>query len=324
MLIYGNESWDMTEKSLIPATAAERGFLRRAADPAYKYPRILGVQSLLLLIEKSKLGVRPLDFVTFWLPALCYWDAEEKGSTDGSSSTCGGTSGVGTSLDDSLHALLENILPRKDYMPDKSQIFTFLLSARMFCSPAELLQEILQHCIYEQNSAGVNYRKDLRTKFARSVVHFLLEWVVSFPYDFLDSKMSERLNEFLDICCCVSIMKKCPEASLLAQQLTHIEMERMSMIGPEEFVYYCLAKKPCPQVSKENTCQRRVTHNIDHYLEWCNRLTYLVATEICRVKAVKTNQQQYFVITTFDGLARQEESSDTRHGVLHRRRKGVL
>jgi len=28
----------------------------------------------------------------------------------------------------------------------------------------------------------------------------------------------------------------CPTALILAQQLTHIELERLSMIGPEEFV----------------------------------------------------------------------------------------
>jgi hypothetical protein len=38
--------------------------------------------------------------------------------------------------------------------------------------------------------------------------------------------------------CCVQtdICDLCPTALILAQQLTHIELERLSMIGPEEFV----------------------------------------------------------------------------------------
>lgn len=34
----------------------------------------------------------------------------------------------------------------------------------------------------------------------------------------------------------VDVTELCPSASVLAQQLTHVELERLSYIGPEEFV----------------------------------------------------------------------------------------
>lgn len=34
----------------------------------------------------------------------------------------------------------------------------------------------------------------------------------------------------------VDITELCPSATVLAQQLTHVELERLSYIGPEEFV----------------------------------------------------------------------------------------
>jgi hypothetical protein len=34
----------------------------------------------------------------------------------------------------------------------------------------------------------------------------------------------------------VCVLTMCPSPTMLAQQLTHIELERLSKIGPEEFV----------------------------------------------------------------------------------------
>lgn len=49
----------------------------------------------------------------------------------------------------------------------------------------------------------------------------------------------------------VDVTELCPSATVLAQQLTHVELERLSYIGPEEFVqafakvqyYFFLPKK---------------------------------------------------------------------------------
>lgn len=34
----------------------------------------------------------------------------------------------------------------------------------------------------------------------------------------------------------MDVTELCPSATVLAQQLTHVELERLSYIGPEEFV----------------------------------------------------------------------------------------
>ena len=44
----------------------------------------------------------------------------------------------------------------------------------------------------------------------------------------------------------------CPSPSVLAQQLTHIELERLSSIGPEEFVQAFAKENPHVEVNKKS------------------------------------------------------------------------
>lgn len=81
-----------------------------------------------------------------------------------------------------------------------------------------------------------------------------------------------------------SICDLCPNAALLAHQLTHIELERLSYIGPEEFVQ---------AFAKENHLESfndmKKTRNLESYVQWFNRLSYFAATEI--VKHPKKKQR---------------------------------
>ena len=74
----------------------------------------------------------------------------------------------------------------------------------------------------------------------------------------------------------------CPSPLVLAQQLTHIELERLSMIGPEEFVQ-AFAKDDTSETAYKDM---KKTNNLEAYVQWFNRLSYFVATEICMVSAV--------------------------------------
>ena len=76
------------------------------------------------------------------------------------------------------------------------------------------------------------------------------------------------------------IYEVCPSPLVLAQQLTHIELERLSMIGPEEFVQ-AFAKE---DVSDTAYKDMKKTNNLEAYVQWFNRLSYFVATEICMVR----------------------------------------
>ncbi|XP_055857664.1 ras guanine nucleotide exchange factor M-like [Episyrphus balteatus] len=76
----------------------------------------------------------------------------------------------------------------------------------------------------------------------------------------------------------------CPNAALLAHQLTHIELERLSHIGPEEFVQ-AFAKEN----HLESFSDMKKTRNLESYVQWFNRLSYFTATEI--VKYPKKKQR---------------------------------
>ena len=57
--------------------------------------------------------------------------------------------------------------------------------------------------------------------------------------------------------------------------------ERLRQIGPEEFVQ-AFAKEE--KTSKKTVfCDMKRTSNLEAYVQWFNRLSYLVASEICSV-----------------------------------------
>ncbi|XP_013113488.2 ras guanine nucleotide exchange factor M [Stomoxys calcitrans] len=95
------------------------------------------------------------------------------------------------------------------------------------------------------------------------------------------------------------IMDLCPSCAQLAHQLTAIELDRLSHIGPEEFVQ-AFAKEYQNSManSASNTAggvmstslnDMKKTRNLESYVEWFNRLSYLTASEI--VKYPKKKQR---------------------------------
>ncbi|KAI5088378.1 ras-GEF domain-containing family member 1B-A isoform X2 [Silurus meridionalis] len=98
-----------------------------------------------------------------------------------------------------------------------------------------------------------------------------------------------------------NIMTICSDTFTLAQQLTHIELERLSYIGPEEFVQAFVQKG---SLDNEKSCftKCKKTSNLEAYVEWFNRLSYLVATEICMPEKKK---QRARVIEFFVDVARE-------------------
>ncbi|KAI4817112.1 hypothetical protein KUCAC02_009394 [Chaenocephalus aceratus] len=76
------------------------------------------------------------------------------------------------------------------------------------------------------------------------------------------------------------VMSVCDDPFIIAQQLTHIELDRLSFIGPEEFIQTFAMKDPLDN-HKGFFFRKRKTSNLEAYINWFNRLSYLVATEIC-------------------------------------------
>lgn len=76
----------------------------------------------------------------------------------------------------------------------------------------------------------------------------------------------------------------------LANQLTIVELHRLSFVGPEEFVQTFAPPQP-PQPSSScgkgsinlHHIDTKSTRNLEAYADWFNRLSYLVAADIVKV-----------------------------------------
>uniref|UniRef100_A0A669B5I5 RasGEF domain family member 1C n=1 Tax=Oreochromis niloticus TaxID=8128 RepID=A0A669B5I5_ORENI len=98
------------------------------------------------------------------------------------------------------------------------------------------------------------------------------------------------------------ILSICNDPYTLAQQLTHVELEHLSRIGPEEFVQAFVQKDPLDGTQPCFSDQKKKTSNLEAYVRWFNRLCYLVATEICMPAKKKQRAQ---VIEFFIDVARE-------------------
>ncbi|XP_078071502.1 ras-GEF domain-containing family member 1B-A isoform X1 [Mustelus asterias] len=232
----------------------------------------------------------------------------------------------------SLEALIQHLVPTVDYYPDRTYVFTFLLSSRLFIRPYELLAKVCLMCIEQQRLNEAILDKAKIRKFAPKIVQLLAEWTETFPYDFRDERMMRNLkdmthkittldelhrktmhqitqnlirklatlNQYEEVLSKLNasvtdrltvlktkpqsiqrdIVTICSDPYTLAQQLTHVELERLSHIGPEEFVQ-AFAHKDTLDNNKTCFNDLKKTSNLEAYVEWFNRLSYLVATEIC-------------------------------------------
>ncbi|MED6287560.1 Ras-GEF domain-containing member 1B-A, partial [Characodon lateralis] len=233
----------------------------------------------------------------------------------------------------SLEALIHHLVPTVDYYPDRTYIFTFLLSSRLFIHPYELMSKVCHLCTEQQRLSDPQADKLRLRKITPKILQLLTEWTETFPYDFRDertmrslkelthrlasgdevykkavSQMSQGLIRRLTVLSQyeealvkinataaerLTTLKAKPQAAIqrdllsicndpftVAQQLTHIELERLSYIGPEEFVQAFVHKDPLDH-DKNCFSDRKKASNLEAYVDWFNRLSYLVATEIC-------------------------------------------
>ncbi|KAK9517988.1 hypothetical protein VZT92_023317 [Zoarces viviparus] len=257
----------------------------------------------------------------------------------------------------SLDTLIHNLVPTADYYPEKAYVFTFLLSARLFIPPPELLARVCELCIKQQQLDQSPLDTAKVRKFGPKILQLLTEWTETFPTDFRDEKMVGHLKDIVHrIAPCdeaywktlnqvlqklsqrlalmsqgeESILKVslnassisdklvafktkpphiqkdmlsiCNDPYTLAQQLTHVELEHLSHIGPEEFVQAFVQKDPLDGTQPCFSDQKKKTSNLEAYVRWFNRLCYLVATEICMPAKKKQRAQ---VIEFFIDVARE-------------------
>ncbi|KAK9752830.1 RasGEF domain [Popillia japonica] len=217
----------------------------------------------------------------------------------------------------SLDALIQHLVPTDVYYPDRAYIFAFLLSSRLYIKPHDLLDTI-RSLSESQQGLGVSGKtvQPGSTRFAEHLVQLLAEWTETFPYDFRDERVMQHVRTITQQCCalntalranvssllhnllqrltaletyersletpsvpidenCVDITELCPHTGDLAQQLTHVELERKL----EEFVQAFAKENPHLETSFKDM---KKTHNLEQYVQWFNRLSYFVATQVCR------------------------------------------
>uniref|UniRef100_UPI003AAD5E15 ras-GEF domain-containing family member 1B-B-like isoform X2 n=1 Tax=Centroberyx gerrardi TaxID=166262 RepID=UPI003AAD5E15 len=232
----------------------------------------------------------------------------------------------------SLEALIQHLVPTVDYYPDRSYVFTFLLSSRLFLHPYELMTRVCQLCVEQQRSGDALLDKIRIREVAPKLVQLLTEWTETFPYDFRDERMMRclkdmthhvargdeyswramqqmtqrlikrlsALGQYEEAVAALNavamerpaslkskqasgqrgdVLSVCDDPFVLAQQLTHIELDRLSFIGPEEFIQTFAMKDPLE--NHKGFFRKRKTSNLEAYVNWFNRLSFLVATEIC-------------------------------------------
>ncbi|KAF5921993.1 hypothetical protein HPG69_015443 [Diceros bicornis minor] len=100
----------------------------------------------------------------------------------------------GRLISGSLEALMEHLVPTVDYYPDRTYIFTFLLSSRVFIPPHDLLARVGQICLEQREQLEAGSEKAKLKSFSAKIVQLLKEWTEVFPYDFQDEKAMAELK----------------------------------------------------------------------------------------------------------------------------------
>ncbi|XP_032792504.2 ras-GEF domain-containing family member 1B isoform X1 [Daphnia magna] len=230
-----------------------------------------------------------------------------------------------------LDALLQHLVPTAEYYPDRTYIFAFLLSSRLYIKPHALLAQVVRLCMLQQNLADQKLTKDKLGRFCPHMVQLLSEWMETFPYDFRDERVMQHVRQLTQRCVALDpslrrdvsqmlhnllhrltalekyeeflekinteasaalidtvnvvsyplncdVTEVCSSPLILSQQLTHIELERLSFIGPEEFVQAFAKENPNVETSFKDM---KKTRNLESYIQWFNRLSYFVATQVC-------------------------------------------
>ncbi|KAI6649337.1 Ras-GEF domain-containing family member 1B-like isoform X1 [Oopsacas minuta] len=244
----------------------------------------------------------------------------------------------------SMTALIEHIIPTLSYYPDRTFVFAFLLCSRLKMRPHKLLAEIheafetqiqalsssdkttlsayfLQLLSEWTDNFAYDFRDERSMKTFKDVTQQCaaqspdlrktvggLQHTLFYRLSLLEKYETnlQRINaatteKIADSKTQVNLMESCDNPITLTQQLTHIELERLNSIGPEEFLQTFVKEKP----ASDGTNDMKRTNNLEAYIEWFNRLSYLVATEICIVdKKIKNRARvlDFFIDTAYECL----------------------
>uniref|UniRef100_A0A671VL32 RasGEF domain family member 1C n=1 Tax=Sparus aurata TaxID=8175 RepID=A0A671VL32_SPAAU len=211
----------------------------------------------------------------------------------------------------SLDTLIQNLVPTADYYPEVNRMRKFgpkilqLLTEWTETFPTDFRDEKmvghLKDIIHRIAPCDEAYWKTLNQVLQKLSQRLALmsqgeESIVKVSLN--ASSISDKLVAFKTKPPPIQkdMLSICNDPYTLAQQLTHVELEHLSHIGPEEFVQAFVQKDPL------DGTQKKKTTNLEAYVRWFNRLCYLVATEICMPAKKK---QRATVIEFFIDVARE-------------------
>ncbi|XP_063166104.1 ras-GEF domain-containing family member 1B isoform X3 [Candoia aspera] len=210
-------------------------------------------------------------------------------------------------LSGSLEALIQHLVPTLDYYPDSRlrkiapkvlQLLAEWTETFPYDFRDERMMRNLKELAHRIANADETYRKNVQ-----QIIQSLIRKLASLSqYEEVLAKISATSTDRLTVLKTKpqaiqrDIITVCSDPYMLAQQLTHIELERLSYIGPQEFVQAFVQKDPLDN-DKNSYGDRKKSRNLEAYVEWFNRLSYLVATEICMPikKKHRARMIEYFI-----------------------------
>uniref|UniRef100_A0A8C6PLP2 RasGEF domain family, member 1Bb n=1 Tax=Nothobranchius furzeri TaxID=105023 RepID=A0A8C6PLP2_NOTFU len=154
----------------------------------------------------------------------------------------------------SLEALIQHLVPTVDYYPDRSYVFTFLLSSRLFLHPYELMTRVCHLCVEQQRSGDALLDKD-RLSFI-GPEEFIQSFAMKDPLENHKATFGGRARPV---------------------ETTRPGENQREADGNEQ-------KQQQTHTVEARGCgffRKRKTSNLEAYVNWFNRLSFLVATEIC-------------------------------------------
>lgn len=153
-----------------------------------------------------------------------------------------------------------------------------LLSEWTEMFPYDFRDERMMRSLKDMTQTCISLTSDLRKAVGQVQSTLVRKLSILDKYEHVLAQVnSVAMERLIDPQTQVNILMVCESPMILAQQLTHIELERLNNIGPEEFIQTFVKVKSDTPLYRD----MKKTSNIEAYVEWFNRLSYLVATEIC-------------------------------------------
>lgn len=164
----------------------------------------------------------------------------------------------GNLLSGPLEALIQHMVPTESYYPDRAYLFAFLLSARLFIKPHDLLGRVRALGDQQQGlGGGAPSAGPHQMRFVEKMVQLLAEWTEQFPYDFRDERMMEHVRKVTQQCCAINPTLR-PNVSLLLHnlhpRLTALEEYEKSLENQVSF------KKTMEVIYLNAICFRQTPH----------------------------------------------------------------